>query len=813
LSAFFCNFDFHKSQTMRLLFLFIVFSVTISSTNAQSIQIKDQITQEAIPFAKVYFSNTSSVISDIDGYFTVNLNDTIKKISIKFHGYKDTTYLFNQVRTSQVLYLNPLQINLQDVVVKPGENPAHRIIDLVIENRKKNNPIGNYAFQYEAYSKYHFTIDPEVISSLPENSTDSSINQLKSFFTNQYLFLLETRSERKFLPPARDNETILAYKTSGFSDPLFSTFARELQSFSFYENQIEILGKKYINPIALGGTKRYLFILEDTTLVGKDTVYTISFRPRKGKNFEAMKGFLYINTNGFAIDKVIAEPVEKESDISVKIVQEYAFVNEKYWFPNKLSSELTFGSFEIGEKKNVQIIGKGSSYIENPQLGIELSKRNFNDLLVNTTEKAGDLSDEDWKNQRRYELSEQENNTYRALDSISKKYNLDAKLKLVKILSEGKLPFGYLQMDLNRLLEYNLYEGYRLGTGLETSSKFSNRFHVGSYFAYGTSDKAWKYGAYSEVKILPKKELIFRVNYKNDVTKRGFTQFNSTARALSAESFLNNLYVLDYEKQEVLEGILSMYVKPNLHVLLASDYQRIGFTNGYLFTSQSAQLSNLELVTSSIEFNWQFREKVMMLGNKRISVGSKFPRVQAKFLTSIPSLSQHSTNFQRFSMDVSQQIQVFASGRFSWKLQAGKTWGNAPLLFQHIAPGTGKNFWVSTPNSFEAILPSTFFGEEQISLFNRYRFKAIKTSLKWFNPQFSLHHALGYGRFTHKLSHSNQFQSMEKGYTECGIIVDRILVSGFTGLGLGIFMPYGNYALPKMEDNLVFKLALSIDIK
>jgi hypothetical protein len=796
---------------MRFLVLSISFFCVISFSAAQRIQIKDHITQEAIPFAKVYFSNSLSVISDIDGYFVVNLNDTIEKLTIKSHGYKDSTYLFNHVRTNQVLYLSPLLINLQDVVVKPGENPAHRIIDLVIENRKKNNPIGNYSFQYEAYSKYHFTIDPEVIASLPEKSTDSSISQLKSFFTNQYLFLLETQSERKFIPPARDNETILAYKTSGFSDPLFSTFAREMQSFSFYENQIEILGKKYINPIALGGTKRYLFILEDTTLVGKDTVYTISFRPRKGKNFEALKGFLYINTNGFAIDKVIAEPSEKESDIYVKIIQEYAFVSEKYWFPSKLSSELAFGSFEIGGKKDVQIIGKGSSYIENPKLGIEIPKRQFNDLLVNTAEKAGDLTDEDWKNQRRYALNEQESNTYRALDSISKKHNLDAKFKLVKILSEGKLPLGFLQLDLNRLLEYNLYEGYRLGVGLETSSKFSNRFQVGSYFAYGTTDKAWKYGAYSEVKILPKKEFIFRLNYKNDVTKRGFTQFNSTSKSLSAESFLNNLYVIDYDKQEILEGLLSMYIKPNFQLLLSSDYQRIGFTNGYLFTTESSQFSNLELATSSIELNWQFREKVMMLGNKRISLGSKFPRVQAKLTTSIPSFSQENINFQRFSMEISQHFQIFAKGRFSWKLQAGKTWGNAPLLFQHIAPGTGKNFWISIPNSFEAIPPSSFFASEQLSFFTRYKFKGINTSIKWFKPQFSIHHAIGIGRMDNNSINNQNVISMNKGYTECGLIIDRLIVNKFTGLGFGIFMPYGNYAVPQVANNLVYKFSFSIN--
>src|SRR5690606_29597570 len=121
--------------------------------------------------------------------------------------------------------------------------------------------------------------------------------------------------------------------------------------------------------------------------------------------------------------------------------------------------------------------------------------------------------------------------------------------------------------------------------------------------------------------------------------------------------------------------------------------------------------------------------------------------------------SVSSLNFQRFSLEISQQIQLKAAGRFSWMLQAGKTWGIAPLFSQHIAVGTGKNGWVSSPNTFETLFPSTFFGEEQISIFKRYRFQAWKTFKKWFNPQLSLHHAIGYGTFANTTLHALPVQA------------------------------------------------------
>ena len=89
---------------------------------------------------------------------------------------------------------------------------------------------------------------------------------------------------------------------------MLSTLVSSLQSFSFYDTKFDLFGKTYINPIALGGIKRYIFVLKDTTYVGNDTTFTIYYQPRKDKDFDGLTGNLYINTNGYAIEKVTAAP-------------------------------------------------------------------------------------------------------------------------------------------------------------------------------------------------------------------------------------------------------------------------------------------------------------------------------------------------------------------------------------------------------------------------------------------------------------------------------------------------------------------------
>lgn len=797
---------------MKTIITFVLLLIGVGLEAQTLIQIKDKQTEEAIPFGKVRFSNGNGILSDLDGFFPIHSNDTIQWVTIKAQGYKDTTFSFQLFSTHKLIYLTPTVVNLQDVVVTAGENPAHRIMNQVIENRKKNNPTDNFAFQYEAYSKFHFTLDPETLAQLDSNSNDTSIVRLKRFFDDQHIFLIETSSERKFIPPARDKETILAYKTSGFSDPSFSTFAREMQSFSFYENQFEILGKTYINPIALGGIKRYLFILQDTTIRGTDTTFTISFRPRKGKNFSGLEGQLFINSNGFAIEKVISQPYESEDDFAVKIVQEYVMIEGKHWFPSKLSSELFIPFDAIEGLKNAKIMGKGSSYISNVHINPPLSKKEFGDFVVETAENAGNKSDAEWKEERFYELDDKEQKTYIVIDSIAKKTNLNKRIQALQVLAEGKIPMGFVNADLNRVLSYNLYEGYRLGLGLESSEKVSKHFLIGGYFAYGTRDKAWKYGAYSEVKLYKKKDLRFKISYKNDLLHRGGMTWESSNRSLSASNLIQSIYLLNFDLQETFEASLKASLKPNFLTVLSAQHQQISYLSGYQHALNSSWTNDVSVTSVSLEVHWQFREKVMQLGTARVSLGSKFPKLKAKFTQSLTEKTTNGIQFSKLVASISQSIPIRGAGKFTYTIEGSKLWGTAPLAFQYVAPGSGKMGWLSIPSTFETVYPATFFATEQVSVFTRFALNPWKTKIKWFQPQLAFHHAVGLGNLKQANSHSPFVSDMRKGYYEGGIILDRLFVSSFTGFGVGIFTPYGAYALPQFEKNLLVKISLSIGL-
>ena len=54
------------------------------------------------------------------------------------------------------------------------------------------------------------------------------------------------------------------------------------------------------------------------------------------------------------------------------------------------------------------------------------------------------------------------------------------------------------------------------------------------------------------------------------------------------------------------------------------------------------------------------------------------------------------------------------------------------------------------------------------------------------------------------------FRSMRKGYFEAGLMLNNIISSPFSGVGVGAFYRYGPYALRNSRDNLRIKLTVSL---
>jgi len=808
---------------MKFLLQFLLFFIG-NSIIAQSFQVFDAFSKEPISFVKIIPSSDKPIISDIDGKF--QLSSSEQQITLKATTYLDTTFTLYSCSDSKI-YLRPAVQNIQEVTILPGENPANRILKKTIANRKLNHPLENVGFISHQYSKFIFDIDSETRKRLMDSSVlkkgDTTLLKMRNFFQKQYLFLIENASRHYFEPPYKEKEIIEAYKVSGFTDPLFSTFVQEMQSFHFYDNQVSVLGKQYVNPIAFGSMNRYLFILEDSTFNANDTTYTIFYRPRKGKNFDGLTGRLYINTNGYAIEKVTASPYIKDtSGMQLEIIQEYAFTENTKWFPSKLSTTIEIysaladvesGTISVGvsgepiKKPKSYIVGKGSTYIDKVQFNPkELEKERFNNVSTQTAVNAAFTEDEKWNELRVNPLTEREKNTYTILDSVVKAEKLDRFILAAKVLATGKIPIKYFNLDIKRIINYNPYEGYRLGLGIETSERLLKPLIIGGYFGYGFTDKAWKYGAYSTIFLNRQSGTQLELGIQNDVAEVGASRPISSVNFLSNE-FARELFIKNKVNQEKMSFAFQTYIRSNMGLRLEANKQRIFYRNNYVFEN----LQRFDVTETSLIWSWNIREKVNILGNQRISMGTKYPKLQLqidKGWNIEEGFFRSDLVYLRLIFQVQQSIPILAFGKLNWSARAGITSGTIPLFYHQSTLATKVNWMISIPNTFETVDANEFYHKKAAAIFARWVFNAKRTQAKWNEPQIGLHYAYGIGSFDNKDAHNFNFRSMDKGFHEAGLLLNGILVSGNTSIGLGAFTRFGYYAFPEWKKNLVPKIVI-----
>ena len=158
----------------------------------------------------------NGVYSDIDGRFSLTLTDTLNSIEVNLVGYEPIHY--NHYREIPALIALQAKPNLlAEISIRPGINPAERIIQRAINNKSANDPEGSVAFTYKSYNKLIFgaSIDSTLLRDTAALAADTSAKKAADFFNRQHLFMMESITERKFLPPNHSEESVLANRVSG----------------------------------------------------------------------------------------------------------------------------------------------------------------------------------------------------------------------------------------------------------------------------------------------------------------------------------------------------------------------------------------------------------------------------------------------------------------------------------------------------------------------------------------------------------------------------------------------------------------------
>ena len=806
--------------------------------------VKDAATHKPLAFATITTNSGTITISDVDGKFNLSTKTDLSFFTVSYVGFMATQILVEKSKKYYTVLLPQNTNSLEEVSIS-NQNQALAIIKKVIENKNKNNPQKRLnSFEFKSYNKLVVTANPDSINGQIDSvfvnkkrgkefiKVDSSNYKFKEIVSKRHLFQTEKLSQFQY-NKGKLKETILGTKMAGFKQPIYEVLAFNLQSFSIYDSSYELFETKYNSPIANDALQDYNFKLLDSLSIEGRKTYMIYFKNKKKRKAAGLEGVLYIDQNNFAVAKAI---MRIKGILDISGIHEFHYIpKDELWFPTHKTFQIIKGKnddditilggtiqFDGDVEKDfkprkktasdyTRLLSETANFDFHYNTPIEIEK-NF--LSIEIKEDANDKPEAFWDNYRKDSLDIRFQKTYTDLDSIALKKQIANRIHFGRKIINGYLPISFVDLDLRKLFSYNNYEGFRLGIGGITNERFSKKYRIEGYSAYGTKDGNFKYNLGVSTKVDKTSNSWFGFSYTNDVReiahtiypieKKPFKLYDP--RPINISTFYNYVSWKSFLETKIIPKTESIwefsrtYVEPKFN---------------YVFNLNDQLYTKYFMTTAMVSLRWNPFSDYMQTPDGRIEVEKRFPKFTFQFTKSIPKLWDNDFNFGKFDFKAEYEKKYLNGQKTSLLLETGYAFGEVPLT--HLYNTSPNNITKVTilqritfagKNSFETMFFNEFFSNEFVYFQFKHGFNRV-TILKKIKPSLVVVSRMAWGNLQHPEQHVGlDFKNLNEGFFESGIELNQI----FSGLGLTAFYRYGPNQLSKLEDNIAIKLSYVLNL-
>ena len=689
------------------LYIFVFFVVISCNLNAQNYTISGKVfdaeTKEPLPFVPVMLKGTTvGATTDFDGNYLITTSKLSDSVICSYVSYKRLTRYIKRGQTQIINFpLSAEGYNLNEVVIKPGENPAHRIIKNVIANKPINNKRKLEAYQYESYNKVEFDL-----SRIPKEMREKKIFKPIQFVFDNVdsvnsgekpslpIFITESLSELYYRSnPNLKKEIIKASKVTGIENTSITSIMGDMyQNINIYDNNILVFGKGFTSPISDNGFFYYKYYLEDSIIIGNSKCYHIRFKSKRTQEL-CFSGNMWIADTTWAI-KRLEMSIPKDANInfinSANIIQEFSKIDSTWM----LSKDRLVIDFAMNTKQ-IGVYGRKTTSYKNFTINQpkDVKFYEFGDKII-VEDDASKKDDAFWDLNRHDSLSLREKKIYHMIDTIKTLPIYRTWVDVLTIFVSGYKGLNNFEIGpYFNLVSYNKIEGTRVRFGGRTSSKFSRWYELQGYVAYGFKDEKFKYsiGFKTFISKKPHRQLV-GLNYKSDYeilgqSQNGFSQDNIFA-SLFRTSPLTNLTRVDnttaWYEREWLDGLTTKIslVGRTITPLIANSYKYYK-NDGSITTKENIRNTEVRL-----NVRFAFREKFISGDFNRISLGTKWPAIQLSYSKSLQNAFQGEYDYQKVVLNLNDRVRLVSIlGYTDYTLEAGKIFGTLPYPLMELHGG------------------------------------------------------------------------------------------------------------------------------
>lgn len=746
------NSAFGYVQAFLLLLLFLAFSSIGFAQSETKISgtVSDGETNEALSFVDVYFENTTIGVSTADdGSFEISTTDPISILVASFVGYQTVKVPVISGKTQTVnieLFSDAIEIEGAIVTAKKQRyskknNPAVDLMREVIARKDGSGVNGKPFCSYDKYEKIQVDL----------NNIDTGFRKRKIFNELEFVwtYLDSTdKNSRPYLPmllretaskvyhqrnPSTVREYVSGLKSSKLDVATDQSNLNQVinalyQDVNIYANEITLIQKQFISPLAPLAISFYRFYIVDTVEIAGQNATILSFIPKNQATYGFTGNIWVSNDSTYQVLKVkmgLFGDVNLNFVNTIHIEQEFQNIDSSYLLlHDKVIMEFSLIKQGMGFTGTKNVFYDDYTFSPPPDLAV------FGGVDRTIISKDAEFqTDAYWDAKRQVPLNKNEAGVYQLVDTMAQNPKFKRIQTISSILLRGYTSVGKIDIGpISSFVGFNPVEGLKPKFGGETNLKFSEKWFIQGYGAYGVDDRRFKYAGLVTYSFnenhLKNPRHYTTVSYVKDTGFPGYEQqavptnnvFTSFRWGILDKMLFSNTFKVAYVKEtKSLEyGVYYLNTKRR-------PYGRLSFNYGDPDSLVSVKSINTSEVGLNIRFapNQQYTQR----GNVRNRIFNKYPIFSLSYAAGLEGVHGGEYNYHRIDASIFKRFELSILGSTNVEISAGKVFGNIPYILMHI-PKANQTYAYKT-EEYNLINFMEFVGEEYVSINFRHYFEGF----------------------------------------------------------------------------------------
>lgn len=675
----------------------------------------DKGKNEPLSFTNIRVLNTNSgTASNKSGEFSLKLSQGKYTLVASYIGYNSDTLIINVDKniTGLKFLLNVSNVNLPEITVLPGVNPALELIKKAIERKNERESKLN-SYVVESYTKGTVRTADDIKPGTRGIGVALGSDTAELKITG----ILENHSKAYFKKPRNYKEVILARKQSANFPSTINTVTGGRVIQNLYNDDIQYFGNSLPGPISSNALNYYDYYITDTVAINNKNIFKLKMSTLSEAD-PGFSGFVYISDKTYDLILVQLE-LNRAANTggifdTVSIVQQFDSFEDDIFMPVDYRVFVTanlFGLAKIGLELN--------SILYDYEINKFIDDRFFDNALVTVLPDADEKGKNYWTSVQTIPNTFQEVEAYERIDSISalpfdwwENFSfLSTRVQFNKYLSSS----GPLS-----LYHYNRVEGHTLNFGFFADDMLNRRLNSSLATSYSFGDNKFKYNLSSRYLAGNYRTHRFNINIFDNIktifeNSESYNDLFSTILALWDKDEFRDYY---YSK-----GFSFNYSGEALYFLrLGTGFSYNNDKSASVNSSFSVfkkdrtprinpSVDDINYSMLSIDFQLDFRKYIEDgLFRRRTTQGNSFIVLSGEVSHTNNKLLNSDAEFTRYRIQARGILRTFGSTFINYRIMGMKS--NGAIPFQIMTSLSGNINYATQSFSFRTLDISEIYGTD-----------------------------------------------------------------------------------------------------